>query len=193
MAETTGKGASEALATLVGRALRCLAPVQVVTSGWQLGVSNILRVFSQGSAAPGVVQLSRADRSPLLLLKVSIDYAVMLDGSGSLRPSYRAAISRYVYVVSDLNERELFAYHWHPFGVSDVGTPHLHVSAARDIFLSTQSAHTRAEAVPLGKLHFPTHHIEPPELVRFLITELGVGPRRADWESVLDQIERSTP
>ncbi len=48
------------------------------------------------------------------------------------------------------------------------------------------------EAPVLSRIHFPTHHMELSDLIMFLITELGVGPRRPDWESVLDRIERSS-
>ena len=121
-----------------------------------------------------------------------LDYQVLLDASGYNRPVYRAETAQYVYVVQDLNGRELFAFHWHPYGVSGVRTPHLHVSVAQNVVLPKSPGHQGDGELPLGKLHFPTHRIEPSQLVRFLITELGVGPRRADWESVLDRIEQSS-
>lgn len=135
--------------------------------------------------------LRRPDRSPHLYLKVLLDYSVILDARGHVRPGYRAEVSRYVYAVQDLSGREVFAYHWHPIGPSDVWTPHLHVSAAGTISLPHRSARQN-DNVPLGRLHFPTHRIELPELVRFLIDDLGVGPRRPDWEAILDRIERTS-
>jgi hypothetical protein len=145
-------------------------------------------VIPRGDVTPGIVILRRPDRSPYLQLKVSLDYSVILDASGPKRPTYRADISRYIYVVQDLNGRELFAYHWHPRGVSDVWTPHLHVSAAGNVRLPSEAQTHSGTGLSLGKLHFPTHHIELAELVRFLIIELGVGPQRQDWERVLDRL-----
>ena len=99
----------------------------------------------------------------------------------------------YLYAVKDLDGRELFAYHWHPVGLSSVHRPHMHVSSAQPVTLPTRPATTRAVELVLSRIHFPTHRIELAELVRFLITELGVGPRRQNWESVLDRIERTAP
>ncbi len=187
MAGTTFRAAADALVASARTALQCLAPVEILQSGWNLGVTNTLRVISRGDVSPGIVMLRRPDRSPYLQLKVSLDYSVILDASGPKRPAYRAEISRYIYVVQDLNANELFAYHWHPRGVSNVWTPHLHLSAARDVHLPSGPERHGGTELSLGKLHFPTHRIELAQLVRFLIIELEVGPRRSDWERVLDR------
>ncbi len=39
----------------------------------------------------------------------------------------------------------------------------------------------------MSHAHFPTHHIELPDLVRLLIRDFGVGPRRRDWEQTLER------
>jgi hypothetical protein len=179
------------LAASVRNALQCLDKVEILNSGWAFGIVNSLRVVSRGTAPSGILSLRRPDRTPFLQLKVVLDYQVLLDASGYNRPVYRAEIARYAYLVQDVSGRELFAYHLHPHGVSEVRTPHLHVSAARDISLPKGPGYRGDAGLQLGKLHFPTHRVEPSQLVRFLITELGVGPRRADWEAVLDRIERS--
>jgi hypothetical protein len=131
--------------------------------------------------------LRHSDRSPFLKLRVDLEYAVIFSPGDAGRLQYRAAVTRYVYRVLDLDDQELFAFHWHPVGVSDVRTPHLHVSAARAVSLARQSGSPGLDELNLGKLHFPTHRIGVGELVRFLITELGVRPRRPDWESVLER------
>ena len=66
----------------------------------------------------------------------------------------------------------LLAYHWHPVGVSPVTTPHLHLSGA-------------VAGVDLTKAHLPTGHVTLQDVVRFVITEWGVRPRRDDWPAVL--------
>lgn len=104
---------------------------------------------------------------------------------------HRAMVTRYMYAVKDLDSRELFAYHWHPAGLSLVHEPHMHVSAARPVALQARPGSTQEAAMVLSRIHFPTHSIQLSEFIRFLIAELGVGPRRADWESVLDRVERS--
>lgn len=105
---------------------------------------------------------------------------------------YQAAVTMYLYSVQDLNGGELFAYHWHPVGLSSVQEPHMHVSAAKPVALPNRPENMHLPEMVLSRLHFPTHKIELPQLVRFLIIELGVGPRRDDWESVLDRIEQSS-
>jgi hypothetical protein len=137
--------------------------------------------------------LRRPDRSPFLQLEVSIEYAVLSEKGISEHNGFTAVVRRYFLGVADLGDRELFAYHWHPDGASDVLTPHLHVSVAPSIILPARIGATMDDRLAMGKLHFPTHRIALPELVRFLITELDVGPRRPDWEAVLDRIEQASP
>jgi len=98
---------------------------------------------------------------------------------------YEAVETMYLYAVRDLDGRELFAYHWHPLGLSSVDTPHMHISSARPVALPTRPGSTPTGELVLSRIHFPTHYMNLSNLVRFLITELGVGPRRPDWESVL--------
>jgi hypothetical protein len=180
------------LAASVRNALQCVAQVEVLTSGWDVGIVNAFRVISRSTAPSGMLSLRLPDRSPFLQLKIALDYQVLLDAREYNRPLYRAEIARYLYVVHDVRGRELFAYHLHPDSVSDVWTPHLHVSVAQNVALPSGPGNRGNAELPLGKLHFPTRRIDPSQLVRFLITELGVGPRRPDWESVLDRIERSS-
>lgn len=85
-----------------------------------------------------------------------------------------------MYAVNDLTGRELFAYHFHPSGLSPTKTPHLHWSAATPIVMPMRRGSSAVFELDMSRAHFPTHHLELAELVRFLITELGVGPGRAD-------------
>lgn len=170
-------------------ALQCLAQVEILSGGWNFGVVNTLRVISAGTP-PGVVTLRRSDNAPILLLRVLLDYQVMLDPNAAGRSVYRAEIVRYMYVVQDLTGRELFAYHFHPQGWSNVWTPHLHISAAQNVPLPARPERQLTTILALAKLHFPTHRVELPEFVRFLIGELDVAPRRQDWETVLDGLRR---
>lgn len=176
----------------VRNALQCVTRVEILASGWDFGIVNAFRIISPNSAPSGTLSLQLPDRSPFLQLKVALDYQVLLDASGYNRPLYRAEIARYLYVVHDVQGRELFAYHLHPDSVSNVWIPHLHVSVAQNIALPNGLGNQGNTELPLGKLHFPTRRIDPPQLVRFLITELGVGPRRPNWEAVLERIERTS-
>ena len=78
-----------------------------------------------------------------------------------------------MYQVDGADERELFAYHWHPVGRSHEVGPHLHISG-------------RTDPAELGDAHFPTGPIILADIVRLLIQDFDVRPRRADWSRVLD-------
>lgn len=89
----------------------------------------------------------------------------------------------YSYVVDDASGSELFAYHWDQTGASPVRYPHLHVdTVSRDVRPSSGKRR-------IHKLHFPTGHVALEDVIRMLITEFGVEPRRANWESVLAEPE----
>jgi hypothetical protein len=58
----------------------------------------------------------------------------------------------------------------------DAPWPHLHAHGARD-------------TLTLHKLHLPTGRVALEAVVRFLIGDLNVAPRRSDWRTVLDRAE----
>lgn len=121
-----------------------------------------------------------------------MEYTVFDVSDTALRPGFEALVTMYMYGVLDRLGRELFAYHWHPTGVSAIGSPHFHASTTPPVLLPSQPGTPRATELVLSRIHFPTHRIELPELVRFLIVELGVRPRRQDWAAVLDRIEQTS-
>jgi hypothetical protein len=185
--ETTPKSAADALADAARAALQCIAAAEVLISGTAQGFPSTLIIVPSKAPQSRFLLLRRADRTPYLQLDVSIEYAVVTLSGPSNSPRFRAEIVRYFYGVQDLAGRELFAYHWHPTGMSPVLTPHLHVSSASPIKLPARARHTDPTELLLSRLHFPTHRIDLAELARFLITEVGVGPRRPDWEQVLEE------
>ena len=85
-------------------------------------------------------------------------------------PGRRA--TRYVVQVMDADERELLTYHWHPFGPSWAGFPHLYLGDP-------------IAAADFAKAHLPTGFIPLAAIVRLLIVDLGVAPIRPDWQAVL--------
>ena len=78
-------------------------------------------------------------------------------------------------------------YHWQP-GEAYLGPdhPHLHVSAS----LSAQTSAVDRQSIDLGKLHLATGRVSLASVVRMLITEFGIAPRRHDWAETLDRTER---
>ena len=79
----------------------------------------------------------------------------------------------WVYDVLDDEGKPILAFHWHPYA-GRVTWPHLH-------------AHGVHESVELHKLHPPTGTITAGSIVRFLIEDLDVLPRRPDWQPVLER------
>jgi len=47
----------------------------------------------------------------------------------------------------------------------------------------------RAPPVALGHMHLPTEEITFPAIVRLLLSEFAVAPRREDWASVIAESE----
>jgi hypothetical protein len=88
----------------------------------------------------------------------------------------------YQYVISDQQQRELLAFHWHPEGVSAERDPHVHIG----------SGIIDSGAGDLGKVfsnfHVPTGHVPLGRVVRMLVTEFDVVPNRQDWDAVLNRL-----
>jgi hypothetical protein len=91
------------------------------------------------------------------------------------RREWKVKTEGYTYRLDDEDGRELLAYHWHPW--TPPTFPHLHLKRAT----------TRPE---LQKAHIPTGRVSIEHVVRHLISDWSVPPRREDWESVLDENER---
>jgi hypothetical protein len=165
--------------------LRLVSDAHVIGSGSTPGELNALSILSHG-APPGTLVLRRPDRSPFLQLQIDLQYSVIFALDATSRSLYRVVIARYIYTVLDVGDRELFGYHLHPFGLSPIETPHLHFRGASPIALPPKAANAVPFELDLSHAHFPTHRIELADLIRFLIRDLGVAPRRSDWERVLD-------
>jgi hypothetical protein len=108
-----------------------------------------------------------------LALRFDQQYVFIEDQEAAARDRWRVSIVAYRYTIHEqVTNREPFGFHWHPDG-GRVDLPHLHLGSR---ILSEQAFAGR---------HVPTGPIGVPDLLRFLIAELGVQPERADWEQVL--------
>jgi hypothetical protein len=105
-------------------------------------------------------------------LTVAMHFLVMEEASA--RGPYRVTTTAYYYSLLDAAEKEIIAYHWHPH--SDVAFPHLHICSG-----------ARVGRVDLRNAHIPRGRIALEDLLRMVITEFGVTPRRRDWPDVLAQ------
>jgi len=94
---------------------------------------------------------------------------------------WEARTAAYTYVARSAAQREVFAYHWHPEGRSSVTFAHLHVSRPSSRLRTGASD----LSVPVSSAHFPTGLVALQQVLRLLITDFGVRPRRRDWTRIL--------
>ena len=92
-------------------------------------------------------------------------------GQGS---SWQVVVRSFSYEIHDSDGREVLLYHWHPRGSSPIETPHLHLEQGAEV--------GRAE---VRDAHLPTGEVSLNAILRVLIEEMGVQPRRPDWDSIL--------
>ncbi len=111
--------------------------------------------------------------NPTSALRLSIWYQLIREME-SPSGRWRVQVVAYFYAIENDEGREILTYHWHPAARSPSVEPHLHLESASGV--------TRARL--LGA-HLPTGHVTLAQLIRCLIEELGVEPRRADWRIIL--------
>lgn len=109
-------------------------------------------------------------------------FRMVKDDNLAVGPYFVQLVS-YWYEVSTTEDREILAFHWTPEADPSLmrTTPHLHVGSvniAKDAPLAPKA---------FNKLHIPTGDVSLQAVVRFLIEEAGVEPRRADWSEILDR------
>lgn len=99
---------------------------------------------------------------------------------------WRATTTLYEYRLLDHRLEEQPVYHWQP-GPDFAGLdhPHVHVSATLDVQIDALSR----RAIDLDKLHIPTGHVTLQDMIRMLITEFQVAPRRTDWRETLGRMD----
>lgn len=165
MPSRTPRGARLELAEPLQDILRCLTDDGFVAQGSQAGGPFV--TFFQRR----VVTLRRNDGLDPILLRLAIEYTIH-EASGRAR-WWEVSIVGWVYEILNSAGRPIFAFHWHPSS-GRVTWPHLH-------------AHGTHAFGELHKLHPPTGPVTRSSVVRFLIDDLDVLPRRTDWRAVLER------
>jgi hypothetical protein len=131
---------------------------------------------------PHAVTLGGGDPIPLdaerdLALRISLQYRIV--PAESPRGPFKATITAYSYIVEEQAGAELLAYQWHPDARGARPWPHLHFRAAGQVGDPAWS-----------KIHFPTGRVALEEVLRLLLDEMGVHPRREDWRERLQETQR---
>jgi hypothetical protein len=89
------------------------------------------------------------------------------------RGPWKVRTEAYQYTLHDADGRELWAYHYHPQGLSPITWPHFHMYAATGV------------REDLAKGHYPTNRVAFEEVLLLLLDlkrgRFGIRPLRADW------------
>jgi hypothetical protein len=153
------------------------AAVEAFVRSYQRAVSSVsAAVLVQESRTIGDRRAFRLSEGWTALrgphrLELSILHEFEIDSAGQ---ASRGSVSTvgYWYEIRRRDGPTVFAYHWHPVGLSHVTTPHLHVGGT-------------SGGLNLTRAHLPTGYITLQHVIRFAIVDLGVEPLRDDWREVL--------
>jgi hypothetical protein len=121
----------------------------------------------------GFAILDREHGLPPVKLELIHQYRVV-EGEGDLG-RWKVSTAEWIYEVADQGDALIVAFHWHPDS-GRTAWPHLH-------------AYGEHPSVHLHKLHLPTGRVSIESVVRFLVADLSVKPRRENWRDVLDRRE----
>ena len=127
-------------------------------------------------AAPGRFTFPSGDPVPLAgstRWRLAVAQGYELVGESSRGARWRARTTGYIYDLIEPNGHYLLSWHWHPESRSPIKWPHLHV-------------HGRVRTTDLSKAHLPSNPVLFPVVLRCLIDDFGVAPRRGDWRTVLE-------
>ncbi|MGH8909951.1 MAG: hypothetical protein ACRD0K_26510 [Egibacteraceae bacterium] len=163
MAGRTPEQARSAFITPVQQALSCVTSAQVFYRPPVIGETETLRISQEP------LRLLRNGAVPLSLSLRQQFRVVHTDDPD--RGPWKVATQAYKYTI-EMDGREVAAWHWHPLGRSRERRPHLHVPHP-----------------PLAGSHVPSGRVSLEGVLRLLLAEREVRPRRSDWETVLDEAE----
>lgn len=114
-----------------------------------------------------------------------VESFVITSSSDAGQLQYRIETSEYSYQILTRAGSELLAFHWTPFAVGPEYRTHSHLHVG-NVLLDDS-----APIQNFHKLHIPTGRIPLSSVIRLLIEEFGVQPRRENWREMLidDQSE----
>ena len=168
---TTGRTPPQAVSnyqSAVQRVLSCITnAVADVAGGYYPSPTPHRLDLNNGLPVP----LGGASR---LMLRMRQNYLIV--ESGLAEEPWQVNVTGYNYDIYDHERREVLLYHWHPVGNSPVAAPHLHLKQGAQV--------GRAE---VRDSHLPTGLIPLGAFLRYLVRDLGVPARRADWQLILDE------
>jgi hypothetical protein len=155
----------------IGKVLNCVAHCWVYSYPSKKAGKYLLIAAPAGAPKTGNASqyFLRVKRGKEALLFRSYQHFELLEDQ-----EFRISTQKYYYSVWSNPAERLIDFHYHD-RKSDSYHGHLHIP----------SDGAKSAVHPLMNKHIPTAHIPLEDVVRFLIQELGVDPRRADWNEVL--------
>lgn len=142
-------------------------------------------VFPRGGSAGNAVSLRTNEGRRDLRFGMYLDYMIVRHPEADAERRFRVESLRYMYELLDLDGHEIVAYHWHPSGVSPVRFPHMHIPNARPVPIGGRGLLVDRPQIAINRVHFPTGPIPLADVIGLFIRDLGIAPRRGDWEDVL--------
>jgi hypothetical protein len=166
----------------INEAARCITEQPFWPSGnHPSSQPHSLTFYPEGSAGP---LDSKFGKNSILFFLSHLFVVVPTEDKD--RGPWKVSTLGYIYAVLDRQGHEIVAFHWNP---ADAGPPypHVHISG----MVEPLNIGEKFDRVPLGDLHIPTDRLALEAVIRFLITEFGVPPRKTErpWSTVLDEGE----
>jgi hypothetical protein len=151
----------------------CITAEGFVTRYSQRGLARETAAFQDGIAI--------LDRRNGQTLKLELVHRYAVVEAERERGPWSVSTTEYIYEVADERDDPIATFHWHPVVAQEgdeIRWPHVHAYGAR-------------EALTLHKLHLPTGRVSIEAVVRFLIEDLDIIPRRPDWDRILERHEQA--
>lgn len=171
MVGRTPEEAVEAFLDPLREAALCVTTQPLLGSAYKPAATPHVVAFAPpGYAVPLDTRFGRRS------LRLFVSHRYRINETAPLgRERWRVSTIAYDYSLLDAEGNEILVYHWHPVDAGPV-YPHLHLPGT----LPPYPIGDRAFPVPLGDLHIPTAHVPFAAVIRLLVDEFGVPPRRPD-------------
>jgi hypothetical protein len=169
-----GRNAREAVANFLEplkAVIGCITSEGFVTRSPQRTGDEQVAHFQDGFAI--------LDRQSGQTLKLELVHRYIVAEVEGERGPWAVRSTEYIYDIADEADEPIAAFHWHPLDAQagdEMRWPHLH-------------AYGTHPSLTLHRLHLPTGRVSIEAVVRFLIEDLQVVPRRDDWSAILDRHE----
>jgi hypothetical protein len=167
------RDAARRFLTALGRVTECVTAQRLLVLPGTYAEPGEVYVITFGPAGDPIPLRAKAGGQSGYLLDVQHRYTIVPDPS----LAWRVTTLSYQYRLLDSQQNEILAYHWDRFPRYGPRHPHIHVTAASQIYPSS----TVQRTLRLEGLHIPTGRVSLESIVWFLIRDLGIEDRVPRW------------